>query len=82
MHIFTHSHILTIHLLHRYKNWKPTSVLIMRIAVGAVNKLQTLCSSITRKKAPESGVPTGFPCNIPQMDVTNILHMDITSRFD
>lgn len=36
---------------------------IARIAVGAVNIEETPCSDKTRKKAPESGVPTGFPWN-------------------
>ena len=31
------------------------------MAVGAVNIPRTLCSSITRKNWPGSGVPTGFP---------------------
>ncbi len=34
-----------------------------RNAVGAVKKLRTLCSSITRQKVPASGVPTGLPSN-------------------
>ena len=32
-----------------------------RKAVGAVKKLLTLCSEITRQKVPASGVPTGLP---------------------
>jgi hypothetical protein len=32
-----------------------------RKAVGAVNSTETPCSSITRQKAPASGVPTGLP---------------------
>jgi hypothetical protein len=35
--------------------------LIARKAVGAVNSAITLCSAITRQKAPASGVPTGLP---------------------
>ena len=30
-------------------------------AVGAVKKLRTLCSLMTRQKAAASGVPTGLP---------------------
>lgn len=33
-----------------------------RMAVGAVNMETAPCSDRTRKKAPESGVPTGLPC--------------------
>ena len=32
-----------------------------RKAVGAVKKLRTLCSEITRQNVPASGVPTGLP---------------------
>ena len=32
-----------------------------RKAVGAVNRLTALCCSMTRQKAPASGVPTGLP---------------------
>ena len=38
-----------------------SSFLIARKAVGAVNRTETLCSAITRQKAPGSGVPTGLP---------------------
>ena len=38
-----------------------SSFLIARKAVGAVNRTLTLCSAITRQKAPASGVPTGLP---------------------
>ena len=38
-----------------------SSRLIARNAVGAVKKTRTSCSSMTRQKAPASGVPTGFP---------------------
>ena len=30
-------------------------------AVGAVNRVATLCSEATRQNAPASGVPTGLP---------------------
>ena len=36
-------------------------LLIARKAVGAVKKILTLCSAITRQKVPASGVRTGFP---------------------
>ena len=34
---------------------------IARIAVGAVNSVETPCCEMTRQKAPASGVPTGLP---------------------
>lgn len=34
-----------------------------RMAVGAVNMEEAPCSDRTRKNAPGSGVPTGFPCD-------------------
>jgi len=38
-----------------------SSFLIARKAVGAVNRLFTLCWEMTRQKAPASGVPIGLP---------------------
>ena len=40
---------------------------IARKAVGAVNMVTTPCCSITRQKAPASGVPTGFPSYITEV---------------
>lgn len=33
------------------------------MAVGAVNRVLTLCLSMMRQKVPASGVPTGLPSN-------------------
>ncbi len=41
-----------------------SSFLIARMAVGAVKSAFTRCSSMTRQKAPASGVPTGLPSYI------------------
>ncbi len=38
-----------------------SSRLIARNAVGAVKSTRTPCCSMTRQKAPASGVPTGLP---------------------
>ena len=38
-----------------------------RIAVGAVNSTFTRCCAITRQNAPASGVPTGFPSYITEV---------------
>ena len=44
-----------------------STFLTARKAVGAVKKTSTPCSAITRKKAPASGVPTGLPSYITEV---------------
>ena len=48
-----------------FEKYSPfgSSFLIARKAVGAVNKLFTLCSEMTLQNVPGSGVPTGLPSN-------------------
>lgn len=40
-----------------------SSFRMARMAVGAVNRVLTLCLSMMRQKVPASGVPTGLPSN-------------------
>lgn len=53
-----------------------------RMAVGAVNMEEALCSDSTRKNAPGSGVPTGLPCKhtVQQQLINCNMHDDVYDK--